>query len=132
MKILKSLLPAVNVGDTVYVVYKTYTDNFKPGLPLGTHKSEGVVLNCVPHMLLKTWVYTILLENGILCTDALHINVIDEHGMTLFNGVNIEYFDSNEKAAKYMKSPLEFEMYKVYTQLNRTKNQNRLVLEECS
>lgn len=132
MKILKSLLPKVNVGDSVYVVYKTYTDNFKPGLPIGTHKSKGIVLNCVPHMLLKTWVYTILLENGILCTDALHIDVHDDQGMTLFNGVNIEYFDSNEKAEKYMKSPMEFEMYKVYTQLNRINDQNRLALEEYS
>ena len=132
MKILKSLLPKVNVGDSVYVVYKTYTDNFKPGLPIGTHKGTGIVLNCVPHMLLKTWVYTILLENGILCTDALHIDVRDDQGMTLFNGVNIEYFESNEKAAKYMKSPLEFEMYKVYTQLNRNKHQNRLMCEEYS
>lgn len=132
MEILKSLLPVVNVGDQVYVVYKTYTDNFKPGLPIGTHKSTGVVLNCVPHMLLKTWVYTILLDNDILCTDALHINVCDEQGITLFNGVNIEYFESNEQAEQYMKSPLEFEMYKVYTRLNRIKKQNRLALEDCS
>ena len=119
MNTISSLLPKVNVGDKVLVVYLPFADNLKEKLPAQFHKSEGIVLNCVPHMLLLTWVYTVLLDNGILCTDALFLDTLNEdagiqHRINMLTGVNIELIESDEHAERIMKSPIEFEMYKLY------------------
>ena len=119
MNTIASLLPKVNVGDKVLVVYLPFADSLNEKLPAQFCKSEGIVLNCVPHMLLLTWVYTVLLDNGILVTDALYLDTIDtdpeiQHKITMLTGVNIEAVESDEHAKRIMKSPIEFELYKLY------------------
>ena len=119
MNTIADLLPKVNVGDKVIVAYLPFADNLKENLPAQFCKAEGIVLNCVPHMLLLTWVYTVLLDNGILVTDALYLNTLNEdseiqHRISMLTSVNIETVKSDEHAKQIMKSAIEFAMYKLY------------------